>query len=112
MPKKDYILKDFSGGWVDKRSSANLEDNECALLDNLRGDIKGRIRAGVGMSDSSSSSAIPAYTFMPGEGVFAGWSDYVIKGAYASNTPGSTHHVMFDDDFFNLTPALTNNYPP
>ena len=81
MPKKDYVIKDFSGGMNLNKWQSLLEDNESYLLDGMRWDRAGRLR-GRFKPQEYGSSIVPAYTMMPGEGLYSANSDYVFPAEY------------------------------
>jgi len=44
MPKQRYIIRDFSGGMNSKRDSRDLQENECAFIQNMSIDALGKIK--------------------------------------------------------------------
>ena len=44
MPKQRYIIRDFSGGMNSKRDSRDLQENECAFIQNMSIDSLGKIK--------------------------------------------------------------------
>ena len=79
MPKKDYIIKDFSGGMVLDKHSTSLEDNEASMMDNLKSDTKGILSAGVDPSivnGTGGSYSISGCYIDPGYGLYHPRFDY------------------------------------
>ena len=44
MPKQRYTIRDFSGGMNSKRDSRDLQENECAFIQNMSIDALGKIK--------------------------------------------------------------------
>ena len=44
MPKQRYVIRDFSGGMNSKRDSRDLQENECAFIQNMSIDALGKIK--------------------------------------------------------------------
>ena len=44
MPKQRYIIRDFSGGMNSKRDPRDLQENECAFIQNMSIDALGKIK--------------------------------------------------------------------
>ena len=44
MPKQRYTIRDFSGGMNSKRDPRDLQENECAFIQNMSIDGLGRIK--------------------------------------------------------------------
>ena len=44
MPKQRYIIRDFSGGMNSKQDSRDLQENECAFIQNMSIDALGKIK--------------------------------------------------------------------
>ena len=44
MPKQKLIIRDFSGGMNSKRDSRDLQENECAFIQNMSIDSLGKIK--------------------------------------------------------------------
>jgi len=44
VPKQRYIIRDFSGGMNSKRDSRDLQENECAFIQNMSIDSLGKIK--------------------------------------------------------------------
>lgn len=90
MPKKNYIIKDFSGGVNKYIASSQLEDNEAVSSINLRGDREGKLRVGSYPKALNASSLTNHFT--AGEGFFSKNTDYItdrLNSIYPSN-PNST----------------------
>ena len=44
MPKQRYTIRDFSGGMNSKRDPRDLQENECAFIQNMSIDALGKIK--------------------------------------------------------------------
>jgi hypothetical protein len=44
VPKQRYTIRDFSGGMNSKRDSRDLQENECAFIQNMSIDALGKIK--------------------------------------------------------------------
>jgi len=44
VPKQRYVIRDFSGGMNSKRDSRDLQENECAFIQNMSIDALGKIK--------------------------------------------------------------------
>jgi len=78
VPKKSYIIKDFSGGYNLFKHTSSLEDNESPLMINVRGDKKGKLRAAHSILAAGSSLFTDIY-ISPSQGLFASRFDYGIE---------------------------------
>tara|TARA_R110002020_G_scaffold443766_1_gene655044 strand:+ start:18802 stop:22284 length:3483 start_codon:yes stop_codon:yes gene_type:complete len=74
LPKKNYIIKDFSGGMNLQKHTSYLDDSESVLLQNLRADKGGKLRAG--FETSTVGAALFNNKFIPAYGSVYPKSDY------------------------------------
>ena len=83
MPKKTYIIDDWSGGLNKVNHPTALEDNESAILNNMQADNKGALVL-AGDYTRGSITGLTDHVFTPGEGLNIGQSDYIYKSTGAS----------------------------
>ncbi|QDP66930.1 MAG: hypothetical protein Unbinned4409contig1002_31 [Prokaryotic dsDNA virus sp.] len=101
MPKKNYIIKDFSGGVNKYVASSQLEDNEAVSSINLRGDREGKLRTGTHPEALLSSSLTNGFT--AGEGFFSKNTDYLTDRLNSIYPPNPNTSVQIDDQGTTIT---------
>jgi len=105
LPKKNYIIKDFSGGVNQFSATSELEDSEALRSINLRGDRDGKLRVGSHPVALNTSSLTNHFT--AGEGFYSKNTDYITDQLSSAYPAVPNTNVVIDQSSTIITDTAT-----
>ena len=99
MPKKIKTLSDFSGGLNLYDSPTALDDNECALMNNVTGDREGVLRMGSSnIVHPDLGDQLVGAVFNPSANLHMMHSDFSTRGEWTNSNAQPPFHIITGDE--------------
>ena len=111
MPKQRYTIRDFSGGMNSKRDSRDLQENECAFIQNMSIDALGKIKTAgklyAHIENQDGSTDLSEYIVEQTAG-FTGGGGYGLFYFESDNSRDSENTIIYTEGSTNLVIGTSN----
>ena len=111
MPKQRYTIRDFSGGMNSKRDSRDLQENECAFIQNMSIDALGKIKTAgklyAHIENQDGSTDLTVYIVEQTAG-FTGGGGYGLFYFESDHSRDSENTIIYTEGSTNLVIGTSN----
>ena len=115
MPKQRYTIRDFSGGMNSKRDPRDLQENECAFIQNMSIDALGKIRTAgklyAHIENQDGSTDLTEYIVEQTAG-FTGGGGYGLFYFESDHSRDSENTIIYTEGSTNLVIGTITDSPP